>query len=239
MFTLRLSVPDSSPFGPAPRATGLRPFIFHRELDSPIGQFLLFQTRVIGISSDTLSLYPRHSPPPFAATGEELKMETFRIRKASTDDIPQLLEMIRALAAYEKLESECIVTEEKLRSTLFNENSTAQVILMEIGEGGAWKNAGFALYFTSYSTFLGTPGIYVEDLFIKPEYRGRGLGRRLLVHIARLAIEKGCGRMEWAVLNWNEPAWKFYSSLGAKSQDDWTIHRLSGNSLRRLADEES
>jgi GNAT superfamily N-acetyltransferase len=170
---------------------------------------------------------------------ESTDMETHRIRSATVEDVSLLMELIRDLAEFERLSHEVVLTEEKLRASLFGEKPPAQVILIDIGEGGGWKNAGFCLFFTSYSTFLSQTGMYVEDLYVRPEYRGRGLGRRLLVHVAKLAVERGAGRLEWAVLNWNEHAWKFYAKLGAKPMSDWTIHRLSNQALRDLAREEN
>jgi GNAT superfamily N-acetyltransferase len=155
------------------------------------------------------------------------------LRAATIDDVPLILRCIRGLAEYERLAHECVATEDLLRSSLFGESPAAQVVLAMNGD----EPAGFALWFRSYSTFLARPGIYLEDLFVSPEFRGRGLGRALLVHLARIAVARGYGRMEWAVLDWNEDAMRFYRSLGAVPVDDWTICRLTGAALPALADD--
>lgn len=154
-----------------------------------------------------------------------------KIRAASETDVPLILQFIRDLARYEKLEHKVVATEEGLRQTLFGNPRFAEVVFAE--EDGV--DAGFALFFHNYSTFLGRPGIYLEDLFVKPEMRGRGYGKALLAHLARLAQERGCGRLEWAVLEWNTPAIDFYKSLGAVPLDDWKIFRLIGEPLNRLS----
>jgi GNAT superfamily N-acetyltransferase len=153
------------------------------------------------------------------------------IRSATTDDAPLILEFIRGLAEYEKLAHEAVATEEGLRATLFGEHPQAEVILAF--DGG--YPAGFALFFHNYSTFLGKRGLYLEDLFVKPEARGKGVGRALLVELARIAKARDCGRFEWSVLDWNEPAIRFYKSLGARPMDDWTIFRVTGDALDALA----
>ncbi|HTK49160.1 MAG TPA: GNAT family N-acetyltransferase [Gemmatimonadaceae bacterium] len=155
----------------------------------------------------------------------------FLLRAATVDDVPLILRGIRALAEYERLAHECVATEALLRDTLFGANPVADVVLALHGD----TPAGYALWFRSYSTFLARPGIYLEDLFVYPAFRGRGLGRALLVHLARLAVERGYGRMEWAVLDWNENAMRFYRSLGAAPVDGWTICRLTGAALPALA----
>ncbi len=152
------------------------------------------------------------------------------LRRATRADVPELLRLIRALAEYEKLSPEVVATEAVLAQTLFGEWSAAEVLVAE--EGG--RAVGFALFFQNYSTFLGKPGIYLEDLFVEPASRGQGLGKQLLRAIARLAVERGCGRFEWAVLDWNEPAIGFYQSLGAKPMADWTVMRLTGEALKKL-----
>jgi len=152
------------------------------------------------------------------------------LRRAVRADVPEILRLIRALAEYEKLAHEAVATESALAQALFGDPPAAEVLLAE--EGG--RAVGFALFFQNFSTFLGKPGIYLEDLFVEPAYRGRGIGRELLRAIARLAVERGCGRFEWAVLDWNEPAIVFYQSLGAKPMDDWTVMRLTGEALKRL-----
>ncbi|HVU22862.1 MAG TPA: GNAT family N-acetyltransferase [Opitutus sp.] len=149
------------------------------------------------------------------------------IRSATPADVPLILAFIRGLADYEKLSHEVEATEEKLRATLFGEKPAAECVLAFAG--GA--PAGFAIFFTNYSTFLAKPGLYLEDLFVKPEFRGRGLGKALLLYLAKLANARGCGRMEWAVLDWNQPAIDFYESLGARRLREWQICRLTGPAL--------
>ncbi|MBC7539169.1 MAG: GNAT family N-acetyltransferase [Bacteriovorax sp.] len=155
-----------------------------------------------------------------------------KIIKATQKDIPSILEFIRALAVYEKLESEVVVTEELLLKNLFGERPCAEVIFYEADS----IKVGFALFFNNFSTFLGLPGIYLEDLFVKPEFRGEGYGKELLIHLASLTIERGCGRLEWSVLDWNKPALDFYASINAVPMSEWTAQRLTGNSLRVLAE---
>ena len=157
----------------------------------------------------------------------------FRIEPANERDVPVILKFIQGLAQYERLEHEVVATEEGLRATLFGARPVAEVIL---GYAGA-EAAGFALFFHNYSTFLGRPGLYIEDLFVLPEWRSKGLGRRLLCYITKLAIERRCGRVEWAVLDWNEPAARFYRRLGARAMDEWTVYRLTGDALEQLAAE--
>jgi len=156
--------------------------------------------------------------------------EPVRLRTAVVEDVPTLLRFIRALAEYERLLHEVTATEEALRTTLFGERPRAEVVLVEVGE----TPVGFALFFHNYSTFLAKPGLYLEDLFILPEYRGHGYGKALLIHLARLAVERGCGRFEWSVLDWNEPSIQFYKSLGAVPLSDWSIFRVTGEALQRL-----
>ncbi len=158
---------------------------------------------------------------------------TMRIRDATVDDVPVIAELIRDLARYEKLDHEVVMTDELLAAGLFGERPYAEVLLAE-DEG---KALGFALFFHNFSTFLGRPGIYLEDLFVRPEYRGRGIGRLLLVHLAKLAVERGSGRLEWAVLDWNRDAIGFYERLGARPNSDWTVYRLTGEALSGLARE--
>ncbi|MDB6168146.1 MAG: GCN5-related N-acetyltransferase [Verrucomicrobia bacterium] len=159
-------------------------------------------------------------------------MPSSLIRSARPGDVPLILEFIRDLAAYEKLLPEVEATEEKLRATLFAERPAAECVLAFAATGAP---AGFAIFFPNYSTFLARPGLYLEDLFVKPEFRGQGIGKSLLLHLATLANARGCGRMEWAVLDWNQPAIEFYESLGAERKADWTICRLSGERLRQSA----
>jgi GNAT superfamily N-acetyltransferase len=147
------------------------------------------------------------------------------------DDVPVIAELIRGLARFEKLEQEVVMTEELLAAGLFGDRPYAEVVLAE----DAGRPVGFALFFHNFSTFLGRPGIYLEDLFVLPEQRGHGIGRMLLAHLARLAVERGCGRLEWAVLDWNKEAIKFYERLGARPNSDWTVYRLAGEALSGLA----
>lgn len=158
---------------------------------------------------------------------------SLRIRSATIADVPLLLAFIRGLAAYEKLSAEVTATEDQLRATLFpaDGQSVAHAVLAFEGE----TPAGFALYFFNYSTFLARPGLYLEDLFVQPGLRGRGFGKALLLHLAKLANAHGCGRMEWTVLDWNQPAIEFYESLGARRMKEWQICRLTGDSLTRYA----
>lgn len=158
-------------------------------------------------------------------------MELAEIRPATSRDVPLVLAFIRELAAYEKLSHQVVVTEDQIRSTLFGEHPFAEVVIASLNA----TPVGFALFFPNYSTFLGRPGLYLEDLFIRPEARGLGLGRRLLEHLARLAVERGWGRLEWRVLDWNEPSIAFYKKLGAEPLDDWTVFRVTGEALQRLA----
>jgi GNAT superfamily N-acetyltransferase len=152
------------------------------------------------------------------------------LRRATRADVPEILRLIRALAEYEKLSGEVVATEAALAETLFGARPAAEVLLAE--EAG--RAVGFALFFQNYSTFLARPGIYLEDLFVEPALRGKGIGKALLKAVARLAVERGCGRFEWAVLDWNAPAIGFYESLGARPMADWTVMRLSGEALRKL-----
>ncbi len=153
------------------------------------------------------------------------------IRPALASDVADILRFIRELAIYEKLEHEVVATEAQLRATLFGPRPFAEMLFLE--EEG--QKAAFALFFHNYSTFLGQPGIYLEDLFVLPEKRSRGYGKRLLAEIARLAVERGCGRLEWSVLDWNEPALRFYRRLGASPMNEWTVQRLTGQALLDLA----
>ena len=157
------------------------------------------------------------------------------IRSASRHDLALILELIRALAEYEKLSDDCVATEASLERTLFGERPFAETLIAD------WNGvpAGFALFFHNYSTFLARPGIYLEDLFVKPEWRGHGLGKGLLVRLAQMAVERGCGRVEWSVLDWNAPSIEFYKRLGAKPMDEWTIFRLTGAELTALAKTEA
>lgn len=154
-----------------------------------------------------------------------------RLVPATEDDVALILDLIRQLAAYEKLSNQVVATEEELRAALFGPRPAAEVVLAYAGD----EPAGFALYFQTFSTFKGKPGLYLEDLFVKPEWRRRGLGRMLLARLARVAVERGYGRMEWSVLNWNEMALRVYRAVGAKPMDEWTVYRINGAALRDLA----
>ena len=154
----------------------------------------------------------------------------FRIVPATVRDVPAIFEMIRALAEYERLAHAVSTSEDALREVLFGPSPAAEVVL---GFEGA-EPVGIAIFFHNFSTFLGKRGLYLEDLFVKPEYRGRGYGRRLLAHLAALAIARDCGRMEWSVLDWNTPAIGFYTKLGAVPMEEWTVFRLTGNALTAL-----
>lgn len=156
----------------------------------------------------------------------------FRLAPASEQDVPLILSLIKELAAYEKLSHEVVASEDALRETLFGPHPAAEVVIAYAGD----EPAGFALFFQTFSTFLGRPGLYLEDLFVMPRWRSRGLGRLLLAHLARIAVDRGYGRMEWSVLNWNETALRVYRAVGAKPMDEWTVQRLSGDSLRALAE---
>jgi GNAT superfamily N-acetyltransferase len=153
------------------------------------------------------------------------------IRKAEPADVPLILGFIRALGEYEKLLDSVVADEHRLAATLFGERPYAEVLI------ATWNGepAGFALFFHNYSTFLAKPGIYLEDLFVDPEFRGKGVGKALLTQLARLAVARGCGRLEWSVLDWNEPAIGFYKSLGAVPMNEWTVFRVTGESLLRLS----
>jgi GNAT superfamily N-acetyltransferase len=158
-------------------------------------------------------------------------MFSVEIVPAVEADAPVVLELIRALAAYEKLTHLVSATEDDLRTWLFGPRKIAEVVLARVDA----RPVGFALFFHNFSTFLGKPGLYLEDLFVIPEWRGRGVGRRLIAHLASIAVERGCGRMEWSVLDWNEPAIRFYTSLGAAPMPEWRICRLTGEALARAA----
>jgi GNAT superfamily N-acetyltransferase len=153
------------------------------------------------------------------------------MRPAVSEDATTLAELIRELAAYEELANEAQATPEALRLHLFGARAYAEALLAEIDEAVV----GFALFFHDFSTFRGQPGLYLEDLFVQPAHRGKGIGKALLARLAAVAVERGCGRMEWAVLDWNTPAIGFYRSLGARAMDEWTVYRLDGASIRELA----
>ena len=155
------------------------------------------------------------------------------LRPARRTDVPVILAFIRALATYEKLLDECEATAGQLERTLFPRSGAPAARCLLAFVGG--RPAGFAIYFFNYSTFLARPGLYLEDLFVHPEFRGQGIGKALLLRLARQANERGCGRMEWSVLDWNQPAIDFYESLGARRMKEWQICRLTGPALRRYA----
>lgn len=158
-------------------------------------------------------------------------MNEVRIVKARPEDVPVILNLIKALAEYERLSDHVVATEAGLRAQLFGDRPAAEVVLASVGG----TVVGFALFFHNFSTFLGRPGLYLEDLFVIPEWRGRGVGRQLLAHLAALAVERQCGRMEWSVLDWNTSAIGFYERLGATIMKDWKLCRLTGDSLSRAA----
>ena len=161
-----------------------------------------------------------------------MKRENFTIRPATVGDVLVILELIRALATYERAPNEVSATEKGLTEVLFGEKPAAEVLLAFENETAV----GFAVFFHNFSTWLGRPGLYLEDLFVRPKDRGKGYGRALLIQLAKIARDRGCGRMEWAVLDWNESAIEFYRKLGAKPMDDWTVFRLTGDGIAKLAD---
>jgi GNAT superfamily N-acetyltransferase len=154
------------------------------------------------------------------------------IEPATPADVPLLLAMIGELAVFEKLSDQVVATEQKLHAALFGTRPHAEAVIAR----SAGQAAAFALYFHNFSTFLAQPGLYLEDLYVRPAYRGRAIGKALLAHLARLAVERGCGRFEWAVLDWNQTARKFYESLGARANSEWINYRISGEALRRLGE---
>jgi GNAT superfamily N-acetyltransferase len=158
---------------------------------------------------------------------------TLLIRTGEPSDVPLIADLIRGLARYEKLEHEVTMTEELLASNLFGPRRYAETLIAE--DGGA--PIGFALFFHNFSTFLAKPGIYLEDLFVIPEQRGGGIGRALIQRLAKIAVERGCGRLEWAVLDWNRDAIGFYERLGARPNSEWTVYRLTGEALTSLGRE--
>ena len=161
-----------------------------------------------------------------------MKTDNFTIRAATVDDVPVVLELIRALATYERAPNDVTATEKGLTEVLFGEKPSAEVLLAFENETAV----GFAVFFHNFSTWLGRPGLYLEDLFVRPEHRGKGYGRALLIYLAKIARARGCGRMEWAVLDWNEPAIEFYRKLGAKPMNEWTVFRLTRDGIAKLAD---
>lgn len=161
------------------------------------------------------------------------RSQDLQIRPARVEEVPVILQLIRDLATYERAPDEVTATKEQLVDVLFGERPVAEVLLAFEKE----SPVGFAVYFYNFSTWLGRPGLYLEDLFVKPEKRGKGYGRALLVELAKIARDRGCGRMEWAVLDWNEPAIKFYRGLGAMPMHEWTVFRLTGEEISNLANE--
>jgi len=158
-------------------------------------------------------------------------MPIVSIRPATPNDVPLILTFIRELAAYEKLAHEVVAREADFHAALFGERPVIEALIASVDD----EAVGYALFFPNFSTFLGKPGLYLEDLYVRPEARGLGAGRALLKHLARVAVERGWGRFEWAVLDWNEPSIAFYKKMGAIPMDEWTIFRLTGESLKKLA----
>lgn len=158
-------------------------------------------------------------------------MPEIEVRAATEEDVPLILSFVRELAGYERLSHEVSATEDLLRFHLFGERRTAEAVIGQYAD----EPAGFALFFHNFSTFLGRPGMYLEDLYVEPEFRGKGIGRAMRVYLAGLAKERGCGRLEWSVLDWNEPAIRLYRGIGAASMDEWTVYRVAGEVLDELA----
>jgi GNAT superfamily N-acetyltransferase len=158
-------------------------------------------------------------------------MTDIQIQSATEADVPLILKLIKALAEYERLGQEVAATEDMIRESFFGPAPHAKAVIARIG-GDA---VGFAIWFSTYSTFLSKPGIYLEDLFVLPDWRGKGVGRALLRHLARIAVEQGCGRIEWSVLDWNETAIRFYRNIGARAMNEWTVYRLTGDAIARVA----
>lgn len=158
-------------------------------------------------------------------------MSKFEIRSATEKDVALVLEFIRGIAEYEKMLDEVVATEELLQEWIFDKKKAEVIFAVEDG-----VEVGFALFFHNFSTFVGRAGLYLEDIFVKPEYRGKGYGKALLKELARIAVERGCGRMEWVCLDWNQPSIDFYRSLGAVPMDEWTIYRVTGDTLKALAE---
>ena len=162
-------------------------------------------------------------------------MRHVHIRSAAPEDVPLILTFIRELAEYEKLAHEVVATAADMHTALFGERRVIEAVIAMVDD----EAVGYALFFPNFSTFLGKPGLYLEDLYVRPAARGLGVGRRLLEHLAQIAVDRGWGRFEWSVLDWNEPSIAFYTKLGAKPMDEWTIFRLTGDSLNRLAANQS
>ncbi len=158
--------------------------------------------------------------------------QDIRLEIATRNDVPIILRFIKELAEYEQLSHEVVATDETLRASLFGPRPAAEAVIAHAGS----EPVGFALYFHTFSTFLGRPGLYLEDLYVTPAWRAHGIGRRLLAFVARVAVERECGRLEWSVLDWNEPALAVYRRIGARPMDEWTVQRLTGEALRALAE---
>ncbi len=158
-------------------------------------------------------------------------MNTVTFRKAEREDVALILEFIKGLAAYEKMENEVVADEALLEEWIFDKQKAE--VIFAVADG---KEVGFALFFHNFSTFLGRAGLYLEDLFVKPEYRGKGYGKAILKKLAAIAVERGCGRLEWSCLDWNKPSIDFYRSLGAVPMEEWTVYRVTGETLKKLAE---
>lgn len=161
----------------------------------------------------------------------DTNIRNFKVRETSEEDIPLILSLIKEIAEYEKMSDEVIATEETLRNSIF-ENNRAEVVILELDE----KPVGYALYFYNFSTFIGRSGLYLEDIFIKKEFRGNGFGKEVFKFLGKKAREEGCKRMEWTCLNWNEPSIRFYKSLGAVPMDEWTVYRLKEKEILNLSE---
>jgi len=159
------------------------------------------------------------------------QVNALKIRNTTKEDIPLILQFIKEIAEFEKLSHEVITTEKILMESLFGDKKSAEVVIGEHGD----QPVGYAIFFHNFSTFLGKKGLYLEDLFVRPQYRCKGFGKTLLLHLVKIAKERGCGRVEWSVLNWNTPAIEFYESLGAKPMDEWTVYRLDEAAISRLS----
>jgi GNAT superfamily N-acetyltransferase len=160
-------------------------------------------------------------------------MNELKIRNSTKEDVPLILQFIKEIADYEKLAHEVITTEKILTESLFGERKSAEVVIGEF-EG---QPVGYAIFFHNFSTFLGKKGLYLEDLFVRPQFRGKGFGKKLLLHLVQIAQDRNCGRMEWSVLDWNTPAIEFYNSLGAKPMDGWTVYRLDEKAMTKLSND--
>jgi GNAT superfamily N-acetyltransferase len=173
------------------------------------------------------------------AAEKAMKQDTtteLQIRRANAADVPTIFSLIRELAEFERLLHEVTATEQSLRAELFGENPGAEVLIAQIDTPAGEEIVGFALYFQNFSTFLSKRGIYLEDLYVRPKFRGQGYGGQLLQYLARICVERGYGRLEWSVLDWNQRAIDFYKSLGARPMDEWTVFRVTGDALTKLGD---